>query len=128
MKHPIMGTGELTPFGTTEAAKNIRKAISHAIPRQQIVDEILECLGAPGITPIPDSCIGFDSSLKPYKYDLDLAKDYIEKAGFSRPHTDNYTGINTLFILSITSLVSVSCLRRKIKKLKTKIRSDFDVV
>ena len=29
MKHPILGTGELTPVGTSEAATKIRKAISH---------------------------------------------------------------------------------------------------
>ncbi|GAI90487.1 unnamed protein product, partial [marine sediment metagenome] len=38
LKHPIIGTGELTPKGTAEAAKNIRKAISHAIPREEIVE------------------------------------------------------------------------------------------
>jgi len=32
MRHPIMGTGELTPVGTAEAAKFIRQAISHATP------------------------------------------------------------------------------------------------
>lgn len=113
MKHPIIGTGELTPVGTTESAKNIRKAISHAIPRNYIVDEI-QRFGDPGISPIPDSCIGFDKSLKPYAYDLDLAIDYMEKTGVYSWHTwpPYETGITSLILLSLTSLVSVSCLRR----------------
>ena len=33
MKHPIIGTGESTPLGTKEAAKYVRKAISHSSKR-----------------------------------------------------------------------------------------------
>ena len=78
MKHPIIGTGELTPIGTSLAAKYLRKAISHAIPRQTIVDDILNGTGVPGIVPVPDACIGFDDSLEPYSYNLTLAQEYIE--------------------------------------------------
>jgi len=55
MKHPVIGTGELTPLGTPLAAKYLRKAISHACPREVIVDQILDGLGAPATTAIPDS-------------------------------------------------------------------------
>jgi len=48
-----MGTGELTPVGTAEAAKYIRKGISLAIPRQKIIDDILDGIGSPRINPIP---------------------------------------------------------------------------
>ncbi|MBY9000767.1 MAG: hypothetical protein KGD64_07640 [Candidatus Heimdallarchaeota archaeon] len=82
LKHPVMGTGELTPLGTAEAAKNIRKAISHAIPRWSIIDDILDGVGTEGVTPIPPGCIGFDSSLEPYAYDLDHAISLVEEAGF----------------------------------------------
>ncbi len=82
MRHPILGTGELTPVGTSNAAKSIRKAISHAVPRETIVAEILEGLGAPGVIPCPDACIGFDESLDPYAYDLDLSRTYMELAGY----------------------------------------------
>jgi len=91
MKHPIIGTGELTPLGTTEAAKYIRKAISHAVPREYIVSEILQGLGAPGITPMPDGCVGFDTSLQPYVYDLDLAKQLIDQAYDSGYETSTST-------------------------------------
>ncbi|MCE7747720.1 MAG: hypothetical protein GPJ51_04945 [Candidatus Heimdallarchaeota archaeon] len=82
MKHPVFGTGELTPVGTPAAAKAIRKAINHAIPRDVIVDQIYEGLASPGVSPIPIGCIGFDQSLEPYAYDLDIAVEYMEDSGF----------------------------------------------
>ncbi|MHA1318043.1 MAG: ABC transporter substrate-binding protein, partial [Candidatus Heimdallarchaeaceae archaeon] len=63
MRHPILGTGELTPLGTAEAAKFIRKAISHSVPREMIVNEILEGQGALGVSPMPEGCIGFDDNI-----------------------------------------------------------------
>ncbi|MHA1219600.1 MAG: ABC transporter substrate-binding protein [Candidatus Heimdallarchaeaceae archaeon] len=81
--HPVFGTGELTPVGTPTAAKCVRKAISHAIPRQIIVDQIYEGLAKLGVTPMPDGCIGFDESLEPYAFNLDLAIDYMNDAGFA---------------------------------------------
>ncbi len=83
LRHPVFGTGELTPVGTLEAAKNVRKAISHAVPRDIIVDQILEGLGAPGVTACPNVAVSFDESLDPYAYDIDLALDYMELAGFN---------------------------------------------
>ncbi|MHA1223574.1 MAG: ABC transporter substrate-binding protein, partial [Candidatus Heimdallarchaeaceae archaeon] len=89
------GTGELTPVGTAAAANGIRKAISHAVPRQTIVDEILEGLGAPGVIAMPDALVGFDESLQPYAYDLELAKTYMEAAGYSFTSGTITTGTTT---------------------------------
>jgi ABC-type transport system substrate-binding protein len=83
MKHPIFGTGELTPEGNSGAALNMRKAISHAIPRPIIVSEIYEGLAVGGSVPMPEGCIGFDDSLEPYAFDLDLAVEYTEDAGYT---------------------------------------------
>ena len=83
MRHPIIGTGELTPLGTADAAKYIRKAISHATPRQFIVENIMLGLASEGITCIPPACIGFDDTLVPYEYDLALALNYMELAGYT---------------------------------------------
>ncbi|MHA1668023.1 MAG: ABC transporter substrate-binding protein [Candidatus Heimdallarchaeaceae archaeon] len=110
MKHPILGTGELTPVGTAAAANGIRKAISHAVPRQTIVDEILEGLGAPGVIAMPDAAVGFDESLQPYAYDLDLAIDYVEAAGYTVRVTES--GISGLIFLSFLGLASLIALRR----------------
>jgi ABC-type transport system substrate-binding protein len=64
MLHPILGTGELTPVGTTDAARSIDK------------------LGSPGILPIPKSCIGFNETLEPYSYNFALSKEYMKAAGY----------------------------------------------
>ncbi|MHA1201935.1 MAG: ABC transporter substrate-binding protein [Candidatus Heimdallarchaeaceae archaeon] len=105
MKHPIMGTGELTPVGTAEAAKYIRKAISHAIPRWLILEDILDGIGEEGITLIPPGCLGFDTSLEPYAYDLDLAIDYTEDAGFQY-----FMPWTTTDLFLIPALLSLACI------------------
>ncbi len=110
LRHPVFGTGELTPEGTVEAAKNVRKAISHAVPRDIIVAQILEGLGAPGVTACPNVAVAFDESLDPYAFDIDLALEYMELAGF-----DVYgkgAGIEGLIFLSLLGLASLLAFRR----------------
>ena len=114
MLHPIIGTGELTPLGTPEAAKYIRKAISHTCPRQIIVDEILQGLGAPATTAIPDSVVGYDESLEPYVYDLELAREYMEMAGYTLTATEG-VGIPGLVLLAFLGLSALEILRRKFR-------------
>jgi ABC-type transport system substrate-binding protein len=115
LKHPVFGTGELTPVGTPAAAKAVRKAISHSVPRDVIVDQILEGLGAPGVTPCPIVAVCYDDTLLPYAYDLDLAIEYMEDAGFevyTTIITPTTTGIVGLVFLSFLGLASVLALRR----------------
>ncbi len=83
MRHPILGTGELTPAGTAEAGKYVRKAISHTIQRQLFVDTLMYGLADPATSPIPNGCVGYDNALVPYEYNLDTAKTYMEAAGYS---------------------------------------------
>ena len=114
LKHPVLGTGELTPVGTPAAAKAVRKAISHAVPRDVIVDQILEGLGAPGVTACPNVAVAFDETLEPYAYDIDLAIEYMEDAGFDVLVTieTTTTGIAGLVFLSFLGLASVLAFRR----------------
>ena len=66
-----------------EAAAYIRKAISHAMPREQIVQEIAGGYGKPGTVPIPYSAPEYDRDiLKPIAYDLDMSRQYLERAGY----------------------------------------------
>jgi len=114
-KHPVFGTGELTPVGTPAAAKAVRKAISHSVPRDVIVAEILEGLGAPGVTSCPIVSVAYDDTLLPYAYDLDLAIEYMEEAGFEVIITivpPTTTGIVGLVFLSFLGLASVLAFRR----------------
>lgn len=90
MKHPVFGTGVDTPLGkqdpsrAAEAARYVRQAISHLIDRQTIIDTILNGYGTLGVTtPITRVTAGFDTSLAPYTYDVDLAKALLANAGYN---------------------------------------------
>jgi ABC-type transport system substrate-binding protein len=89
LKHPVFGTGVDTPLGkqdpsrAAEAAAYVRQAISHAIPRDQIVKEIAAGYGQPGTVAMPWSAPEYDhETLKPIAYDLDLARQFMQKAGY----------------------------------------------
>jgi ABC-type transport system substrate-binding protein len=89
MKHPVFGTGVDTPLGkqdpskAAEAARYVRQAISHLIDRQSIISTILNGYGTPGVTtPITRVTAGFDTSLTPYSYDVNLAKSLLAAAGY----------------------------------------------
>ena len=82
MMHPYLGTGELCPIAGAESAKHIRKAISHLVPREIICEDILNGLGIPATTGCPITAVGYDSSLLPYEYDINMAKYHMAQAGF----------------------------------------------
>ncbi len=107
MLHPYIGTGELCPIAGTESGKHIRKAISHIIPRQIIVDEILDGLGRAGVTHWPSVSVGFDESLEPYEYSVDTALAHMAAAGFDVSITE-VNGIGLAVVISILALVGAS--------------------
>jgi ABC-type transport system substrate-binding protein len=76
MNHPILGTG-------VETARNVRKAISHLVPRQTIIDDLLQGKGTVGTSLWPDVAAGYDSSLAVYEYSVTKAIEYLELAGYS---------------------------------------------
>jgi ABC-type oligopeptide transport system substrate-binding subunit len=90
MKHPVFGTGVDTPLGkqdpsrAAEAARYVRQAISHLIDRQTIIATILNGYGTLGVTtPITRVTAGFDTTLEPYTYDVNLAKALLADAGYN---------------------------------------------
>ncbi len=103
--HPYL-SGTLAPISTEDSGKYIRQAISHLIPRQTIVDEILNGLGSPGITAYPQ-VIGFDDTLLPYEYSIDIAKQKMEAAGFVYADTD-VTGIGLYVVIGILAFAGAS--------------------
>jgi ABC-type transport system substrate-binding protein len=89
MEHPILGTGVDTPLGqqdpsrAAEAAKYVRQAISHLIPRQNIIDTILDGYGTPAITnTICTLTAGYDPSIEAHAYNEELAKSLLAAAGY----------------------------------------------
>ena len=95
MKHPIFGTGVNTPLGLSDpskaslAAKYVRQAISYAIPRDLIIQQLLAGYGNPGITtPVVGNyrtgfavTDGFNTALTPYSFNLTKSRQLLQAAG-----------------------------------------------
>jgi ABC-type transport system substrate-binding protein len=106
--NPYFGTGELCPISGAESAKHVRKAMNHIIPREQIIDEIYRGVGFSGVTPFPITAFGFDDSIEPYEYNLNLALEHMLAAGFDvtlSPTRSRILGINFNLILGFIVLI-----------------------
>ncbi|MFX0538317.1 ABC transporter substrate-binding protein [Ornithinimicrobium sp. Y1847] len=68
---------------TNEALEdvNVRKALSHAINRDQLVTSQLPEGAEAASQFFPDTLPGYNETLEPYSYDPDLAKQLLEEAG-----------------------------------------------
>ena len=87
--HPHWGTGEDIPGnGGTTAAHNladallVRKAMSHIVDREFAANEISEGLAQPAATTMPSAALGWDPTIIPREYDIQLAKGLMEEAGY----------------------------------------------
>jgi ABC-type transport system substrate-binding protein len=118
MQHPVFGTGVDTPLGkqdptrAAEAARYVREAMSHLIPRQTIIDTITAGYGSPGLTtPITKVTAGYDNALTPYSYDVTLAKSLLAAAGYDTgvapPATDIWGQYGLYIIAAIVVVVVV---------------------
>jgi ABC-type transport system substrate-binding protein len=90
LKNPVFGTGTATPVGQSnpsqaaEAARDIRKAISHMIPRDLIVSSLLSGAGYPLASFLgPGWGAWYDPTLTPDTYDLNLAASLLQQAGYT---------------------------------------------
>lgn len=118
MQHPILGTGVDTPLGqedpsrAAEAARYVRQALSHLIPRQDIIDTILDGYGSPGVTTaITTVTEGYDSSLQPYSFDLQLAKSLLAAAGYDTgvaPPSTNFLEEYAVYIVVAIVVIVVA--------------------
>jgi ABC-type transport system substrate-binding protein len=117
MQHPVFGTGVDTPLGkqdptrAAEAARYVRQAISHLIDRDNIISTILAGYGTPGLTtPITTVTAGYDASLKPYSYDMTLAKSLLAAAGYDTgvaPPSNDIWGQYNLYIIAAVVVIIV---------------------
>jgi len=63
--------------------RNVRLALAHATDKQKIIDVVLLGLGTPGLTLIPDGLgLWYNNSLKDYEYNIPLANQILEDAGY----------------------------------------------
>ena len=128
MKHPVFGTGVDTPLGkqdpsrAAEAARYVRQAISHLIPREQIISQITSGYGTPGVTTsVTRVTAGFDTSLQFDSYDPTLAKSLLAGAGYDTgvaPPSGNFLAqyglyIAVVVVIIVIAIVAVLVLRRR---------------
>ena len=90
LNNPIFGTGTATPAGQSNpanaaaAARDIRKAISHMIPRDLIVSSLLDGAGYPLASFLgPGWGVWYDPTLTPDSYDLNVAASLLQQAGYT---------------------------------------------
>lgn len=63
--------------------KRVRQAMSHAFPKQRIIDEVFFGLGQPILTDVhPDNQYA-NTEVKPYAFDLERAKTLLAESGWS---------------------------------------------
>jgi peptide/nickel transport system substrate-binding protein len=82
---PGMNIGYLSFNHTKEPWKSnlhLRKAIAHAINRKAIVDNLYQGMGQVAKNPIPPTMWGYNTEVPGFKYDVELAKAELAKAGF----------------------------------------------
>jgi ABC-type transport system substrate-binding protein len=90
MNNPVFGTGTATPAGQSDptkaagAARDIRKAISHMIPRDLIVSSLLAGSAVPLASWVgPGWGVWYDPTLTPDTYDLNAAASLLQQAGYT---------------------------------------------
>ena len=85
VSQPGMNIGYLSFNHTKEPWKSnlhLRKAIAHAINRQAIVDNLYQGMGQVAKNPIPPTMWGYNKQVPGFKYDVEMAKAELAKAGF----------------------------------------------
>jgi ABC-type transport system substrate-binding protein len=90
MMNPVFGTGTDTPLGKSdpsqaaEAARHVRTAISHLIPRDQIVNQLLQGSAYPLATCVgPGWGVLYNPDIKPDTYDIQTAASEMRAAGYT---------------------------------------------
>ncbi|GAB4010222.1 MAG: ABC transporter substrate-binding protein [Bdellovibrio sp.] len=72
MRDPLLGKN-----------KNLRLAIAHAVSSEAFIDTFTNSIGQKANSIYPPGIPGYNpSSTLPYKFDLELAKEYLAKAGY----------------------------------------------
>ncbi|MFD2830793.1 glutathione ABC transporter substrate-binding protein [Corticicoccus populi] len=72
-------TGQ-TPFDDV----NLRKAVSHAIEREAIINGIYEGTGTVATSAMSPSVFGFSDNVKPFEYDINEAESLLESSQFDK--------------------------------------------
>lgn len=60
----------------------VRRAISHAVNREEIIEGVFSGVGQVAATPVSETMSGYSDALVGNTYDLDLAKELMAEAGY----------------------------------------------
>ncbi|MFP4011899.1 MAG: ABC transporter substrate-binding protein [Spirochaetaceae bacterium] len=69
---------EVEPFDDVR----VRRAVSHAIDFESLVDSVYGGLGTPAVNPMPDTVLGYNDDIEPYEYDPERARELLADAGY----------------------------------------------
>ncbi|MCE7737231.1 MAG: hypothetical protein GPJ54_20250 [Candidatus Heimdallarchaeota archaeon] len=122
MEHPILGTGVGTPLGeddptrAAEAANYVRLAISHIVPRDEIVNVIKKGVGTASTTLWPDVAAGYDASLVYHPFDIEKAKEFMALAGYESVTGGGFLPIENLVPMFFASIMLVTVFVNKKRK------------
>ncbi|MFX1255428.1 MAG: ABC transporter substrate-binding protein [Promethearchaeota archaeon] len=105
----------------------VRLAISHMIPRQDIVDYLFNGLGQRTFVPFPMQSVFWPETLKPIEHNYSRALEYMKKAGYDTDQippikASNFEGL-TIFIALSGIIVTVLAYRYKKQTIKRRINS-----
>jgi ABC-type transport system substrate-binding protein len=103
----------------------VRLAISHMIPRQEMVDTLLAGLGQPAFMHFPKQNPFYPDDIEPIRYNITRALEYMETAGYDMTPfrndilTDSASGFETLvFFIALGGMATVVLVYRHKKRVK----------
>ncbi|WP_221279301.1 ABC transporter substrate-binding protein [Helicobacter gastrocanis] len=97
----------------------VRLAINHAINTPDYVKIVYENYATPAINPMPPSMWGYNKDIKPYGYDLKVAKELLAKAGYANGFE------TTLFTASKYNKQAAEFVQAQLAKIGIKVKIEF---
>ncbi|MFC0522060.1 ABC transporter substrate-binding protein [Pontibacillus salicampi] len=85
LERPSMNIGYLAftvDRDTPMADAKVRQALSHAVPKDQIIQAFYGGLAEPAKTVMPPSIEGYNDAIEDYEYDVEKAKSLLAEAGY----------------------------------------------
>ncbi|MCK4836826.1 MAG: hypothetical protein KAT17_09320, partial [Candidatus Aminicenantes bacterium] len=106
------------PFNKLE----VRKAIAHLINKKGVVKSIFQKLAINATTPLPPHIFGFNKKINDYSFDINKAKNLLEKAGYKKGFaTTLHSSIGPIFLNNIVNRFILNAKKINIKINKKKL-------